>query len=89
MSVKSLTVAMKWAVGGKQNSPLSASSSNQIQFGRQPPANDSALNEFNMSPKGECRKMSAELNSTIDDRSSSTYADAQGSEPVVKVRYID
>ena len=26
--------------------------------------------------------MSAELNSTIDDRSSSTYADAQGSEPV-------
>ena len=26
--------------------------------------------------------MSAELNSTIDDRSSSTYADAQGSEPI-------
>ena len=27
--------------------------------------------------------MSAALNSMIDDRSSSTYADAQGSEPVV------
>ena len=33
-----------------------------------------------MLPKGKCQKMSAELNSTMDDRSSSTYADAHGSE---------
>ena len=37
-----------------------------------------------MSPKGECRKMSAELNSTIDDWSSSTHVDAHGSEPVAE-----
>ena len=52
--------------------------------GCEPPTEDSALNELSTLPKGECRKMSAELNSTIDDRSSSTYADAQGSKPVAR-----
>ena len=49
---------------------------------RVPPTKESVFNEFSTSPKGECRKMSAELNSMIDDRSSSTYADARGSEPM-------
>ena len=43
---------------------------------------ESVFNEFSASPKGECRKMSAELNSTIDARSSSSCADAHALEPV-------
>ena len=73
---------MKWAVGGKQNSPLSISSSNQIEFGCEPPAKYSALNEFSASPRGEFQKMFVALNSVIDDRLSSMCVDAHSLEPV-------
>ena len=38
------------------------------------------FNEFSMSPKGECRKMSAVLNSKIDKQSGSSSAGPHGSE---------
>ena len=41
---------------------------------RSPPAKDRVFNEFSTSPKVECRKMSATLNSAIDDRSCSIRA---------------
>ena len=46
------------------------------------PAKDRFFNEFSTSPKGECRKMSAELNSKIDARSSSSCTDAHALEPI-------
>ena len=42
------------------------------------------FNEFSTSPKGECQKMSAALNSVIDDRSCLTCADAHGSELIAR-----
>ena len=45
-----------------------------------PPAKDMFFNEFSTSPKGECRKISAALNSKIGNRSSSAPAGVRGSE---------
>ena len=45
-----------------------------------PPAKDRFFNEISTLPKGECWKMSAALNSKIDNRSSSAFADTHGSE---------
>ena len=49
-----------------------------------PPLRIDFFNEFSTSPKGECWKISAVLNSKIDKRSSSVSADSHGSELIAE-----
>ena len=46
------------------------------------PDKERDFNEFNTSPRGECWKMSAELNSKIGAQLGSTDADARGPKPM-------